>query len=382
MANTLDTITVKTQFGLEEVLAEELRALGAGEVEVLNRAVQCKGDPALLYKCNLHLRTALRVLVPIATFQARNEQELYEQVRDIPWGRYLTPRKTFAIDGTSHSDVFTHSKFIALKTKDAIADQFRDRFGTRPSVDTEDPDLRINLHVYDRTCTLSLDSSGRPLDRRGYRLARTLAPINEVLAAGIVKMTGWNGGPGTFSDPMCGSGTFAIEAAMMAAHIPPGMGRHFIFEKWRDFDASLWKQIRSEAEAGIVRQPKLELFASDLDSHALDRAVENAERAGVRQLIKFKKQDFLRSEAPGDRGTIVMNPPYGERLPVEEIQQFYGEIGTHLKHHWAGYDAWIISGDLQAIKLIGLRPSRKVPLFNGSLECRLYKFELYSGSRR
>ena len=374
------TITIKTQFGLEPVLAAELNALGVTEIETLNRAVQFTGNQELLYKCNLHLRTALRVLKPIVTFQANNERQLYERVRDIRWNEYLTPGHTFAIDGTSHSEVFKHSKFIALKTKDAIADQFRDRYGRRPSVDTRDPDLRINLHIYDRTCTLSLDSSGMHLDRRGYRLSRTEAPINEVLAAGIILLTGWDGSE-DFIDPMCGSGTFPIEAALLARRIPPGRGRTFIFEKWKDFDAALWKKIKLEAETQI--QPfKGKILACDLDAKSLEMAVKNAERAGVRELIEFKKQDFLQSEAPSDSGVVVMNPPYGERIEVEEIKTFYGEIGTRLKHHYAGYDAWIISSDIQALKFVGLRPSRKVPLYNGSLECRLHKFELYQGSKK
>lgn len=374
------TITIKTQFGLEPVLAEELKALGVPEVEILNRAVQFTGNQELLYKSNLYLRTALRVLKPIATFQARNERQLYEKVRDIRWSDYLTPDHTFAIDGTSHGEVFTHSKYIALKAKDAIADQFRERNGRRPSVDTLDPDLRINLHVFDRSFTLSLDSSGLHLDRRGYRLSRTEAPINEVLAAGIILMTGWDG-HGDFIDPMCGSGTFAIEAALLARHIPPGRGRSFVFEKWQDFDAVLWKKIRLEGEANI-RPFESKILARDLDTKSLEMARQNAERAGVIKWIDFKRQDFLQSEAPGRQGVVVMNPPYGERLAVEQIKAFYSDIGTHLKRHYAGYDAWIISSDIQALKLVGLRPSRKVQLFNGSLECRLCKFELYEGSVR
>lgn len=374
------TITIKTQFGLEPILAAELEALGVSDVEILNRAVQFTGNQELLYKSNLHLRTALRVLRPIATFQANNERQLYERVRDIRWSDFLTPNQTFAIDGTSHSEVFKHSKFIALKTKDAIADQFRERTGRRPSVDTLNPDLRINLHVFDRTCTLSLDSSGLHLDRRGYRLSRTEAPINEVLAAGIILLTGWDGHE-DFIDPMCGSGTLAIEAALFARHIPPGRGRSFIFEKWQDFDAALWKKIRMEAEEQI-RPFEGNILARDLDDNALKMAIQNAERAGVRKFINFQKQDFLQSEAPGKSGVVVMNPPYGERLAVEEINAFYSEIGTRLKHHYAGYDAWIISSDIQALKFVGLRPSRKIQLYNGSLECRLCKFELYQGSKK
>ncbi len=374
------TITIKTQFGLESVLAEELKSLGAADVEILNRAVQFTGNREWLYKCNLYLRTALRVLRPIATFRVNNERQLYDRVRDINWSDYFTNRQTFAIDATAHSEIFTHSKFIALKAKDAIADQFRDRTGQRPSVDVRNPDLRINLHISDRSCNLSLDSSGDHLDRRGYRLNRTEAPLNEVLAAGIILLSGWDSGQ-DFMDPMCGSGTLAIEAAMMARHIPPGRGRSFIFEKWRDFDAGLWKKIRIEAEEQI-RPFKGNLLARDLDEQALKIAIQNAERAGVRKFIDFKRENFLQSKAQSDAGIVVMNPPYGERLSVEKIREFYGQIGTHLKHHYAGHDAWIISSDMQALKFVGLRPSRKIQLYNGSLECRLCKFELYQGSRK
>lgn len=374
------TITIKTLFGLESVLAAELKALGVPEVQILNRAVQFTGNQELLYKCNLHLRTALRVLKPIADFRANNERQLYEGVRGIRWSDYLSPDQTFAIDGTSNSEVFRHSKFIALKAKDAIADQFRERYGRRPSVNTAHPDLRINLHIADRKCTLSLDSSGLHLDRRGYRLARAEAPINEVLAAGILLLTGWNGQT-ELIDPMCGSGTFAIEAALMAQGIPPGRGRSFIFERWSDFDAAGWKKIKLEAQRQITPF-RGSILASDLDGNTLKMAIENAERAGVRKIIDFKKQDFLQSGAPGQSGIVVMNPPYGERLAVEKIKVLYSEIGTRLKHHYAGCDAWIISSDIEALKFVGLWPSRKIQLYNGSLECRLHKFELYQGSKK
>ena len=373
-------IITKTLFGFEELLATELRALGATNIEVLNRAIKCSGGQELLYKINLLSRTALRVLVPIATFTASNEDKLYKKIRDIDWSTYIGVDQTFAIDATTHSEIFNHSKYAALKCKDAIADQFRDKTGRRPSVNTEDPDLRINVHIADKLVNIALDSSGEHLDRRSYRLSRTEAPINEVLAAGIILMTGWDG-KSHFIDPMCGSGTFAIEAAMMASHRPPGMFRHFAFEKWSDFDARLWRKIRAEAEANIC-SPTSKIVANDMDAHAVSMARQNAARAGVDKLITFANQDFLATHSEAGAGVVVMNPPYGERLQHDDLNAFYTEIGTRLKHFYEGFDAWIISADLRALKFIGLRPSRKVALFNGSLECRLHKFELYSGSMK
>jgi 23S rRNA (guanine2445-N2)-methyltransferase len=373
-------IIVKTLFGFEELLATELRALEATDIEVLNRAVKCTGSRALLYKINLLSRTALRVLVPIASFTAYNEDKLYKKVRGIEWSAYLGVDQTFAIDATTHSEIFNHSKYVALKCKDAIADQFRDKFGRRPSVDTEDPDLRINIHISDKLVNIALDSSGDHLDRRGYRLSRTEAPINEVLAAGIILMTGWDG-QSHFIDPMCGSGTFAIEAAMMASHTPPGMLRHFAFEKWSDFDARLWREIRAEAEAKISPSTG-KIVANDIDGHAVSMARQNAARAGVGELVTFANQDFLATHSEAGSGVVVMNPPYGERMQHDDLTAFYNETGTRLKHFYEGFDAWIISSDLRALKFIGLRPSRKIALFNGSLECRLHKFELYRGSKK
>ena len=374
------TITAKTLFGLEEVLAKELEAIGASDIEPLNRAVQYTGDQALLYKSNLCLRTALRILKPIATFEVHNEEQLYSMVREIDWSQYLTNNNTFAVNGTANSDRFTHSKYIALKTKDAIVDQFRDRTGIRPNVDTEDPDLWLDVHIYGRTCTISLNSSGMTMAKRGYGANRTMAPINEALAAGIVLMTDWDKEM-DFIDPMCGSGTFAIEAAMIAANIPPGRYRHFTFEKWNDFDRLLWKNIKQEAEEAIT-EVKAKIFANDEEEDVVNIAKQNAERAGVGDLVKFSVADFFETGGGKDQGLIVMNPPYGERLDQEDILDFYEEIGTHLKHYYEGYTAWIISGNLPAIKNVGLKTSRKIPLLNGMIKCKLHKFELYKGSKK
>jgi len=374
------TLTAKTLFGLEQILADELVSIGASDITLLNRAVQFIGDQSILYKSNLLLRTALRILRPIATFDVHSEEQLYRLVREIDWSGYLTLDQTFAINGTAKSDRFRHSKYVALKTKDAIVDQFRDKYGRRPSIDTDDPDLWIDVHISDRTCTISLNSSGHTLAKRGYGISRTVAPINEALAAGIILMTGWDKKM-DFTDPMCGSGTFAIEAAMIAGNIPPGRFRQYNFEKWNDFDRQLWKEVRLEAKAKI-KDIEAKISARDLVGSNLEIAQANAGRARVEEFIQFEKQDFLQSAADNTAGLLVMNPPYGERLEQDEIVDFYGEIGSRLKHFYEGYEAWIISANMQALKHVGLRTSRKIPLFNGALECKLHKYELYKGSRK
>lgn len=376
--HTFDLIA-KTQFGLEEILAQELREIGATGIEILTRAVKYRADEALMYKSNLCLRTALKILKPIAFFEAANEQMLYDKIRKIQWDKYFTTYQTFAVEATTKSKIFNHSQYAALKTKDAIVDQFRDRHGKRPSVDTENPDFRINIHITDKDCTVSLDSTGISLDRRGYRLSRMVAPINEVLAAGIILMSGWDKKV-DFYDPMCGSGTFAIEAALMATNTPPGYLRTFIFERWNNFQPETWAQVQAEAKENM-QDFEGKIYACDIDNRALDVAEENADRAGVHAMITFKREDFLESEAQGEKGCIVMNPPYGERMEKDEIIAFYKEIGSRCKQHYAGFEASIISSHLEALKFLGLKPSLKVQLFNGALECKLHKYEFYKGSR-
>ena len=373
-------IIATTQFGLEGVLAAELNELGANDIEILSRAVKFRGDLNLLYKCNLYLRTALKILKPIATFEALNEQDLYNKVKKIDWSEFLTTDQTFAIDGTTSGEVFTHSKFVALKSKDAIVDQFREIDGIRPSINVDDPDLQINIHISEVACSVSIDSTGLPLSKRGYRLEQIFAPISEVLAAGIILLSGWDK-KSNFFDPMCGSGTFSIEAALIARNIPNGRLRHFAFEKWKDFDAEQWEQIKKDSESNI-KPFEGKIFASDIEKRAVEIAIQNARRAGVEELISFKNSDFLSSTPEGDPGVVVLNPPYGERLQSDDIVEFYREIGTRLKHFYNGSDAWIISANLEALKFIGLKPSRKIKLYNGQLECRLNKFELYRGSKR
>ncbi len=373
-------IIATTLFGLEELLATELKELGATDIEILNRAVKYKGNQSLLYKSNLCLRTAVKVLKPIASFHAADDQQLYDNIKKIRWDDFLSYKKTFAIDGSTHGGTFTHSMYVAQKSKDAIADQFREKYGIRPSVNTENPDLRINVHIAEKKVIVSLDSSGSSLGKRNYRLSQTLAPISEVLAAGIILLSGWDK-KSDFIDPMCGSGTFSIEAALIACNIPSGKFRNFGFETWSDFNSTLWNEVRDEAMAKIIPFEG-KIIASDMDDDALRIAIANANRAGVRRMISFENHDFFQSSFDGGHGLVVLNPPYGERLQVEEIVDFYREMGSRLKHFYHGCDAWIISSNYEALKHFGLKTSKKIKLFNGSLECRLQKYELYLGSRR
>ncbi len=373
-------IVATTLFGLEEVLAEEIRAIGGTEIEVLIRAVAFRGNQAILYKSNLLLRTAIKVLKPIDTFIANNEQQLYDNIKLIDWSQYFDCTKTFAIDGTTSGEIFTHSKFVALKSKDAIADQFREKFNQRPSIDVEDPDVRINIHIHHTTVAVSLDSSGSSLGKRNYRLEQTEAPISEILAAGMILLSGWNR-QSDFIDAMCGSGTIPIEAALIAGNIPPGKNRFFGFETWCDFDYGLWNSIKTEAENKMIHSTA-RIFGKDIDPKAVNIAQANAKRAGVDAQISFEQCDFFSSTHESGQGIVMMNPPYGERLQIEEIGTFYNEIGTRLKHFYMGCDAWIISSSYDALKHFGLKPSKKIRLFNGPLECRLMKYELYAGSKK
>jgi putative N6-adenine-specific DNA methylase len=369
-----------TLFGFEEIVAGELCQLGAENVEILNRAVKFSGDKAMLYKSNLHLRTALKVLKPISQFMIRDNMDLYKKIRRIEWDQYLSVDGTLAIDATVNGDFFTHSQFVALKAKDAIVDQFREKYERRPSIDLENPDLRINLHINERACTVSLDSSGASLGKRGYRTAQSLAPMSEVLAAGIIALSGWDKQQ-NIVDPMCGSGTFSIEAAMIACNMVPGRLRHFGFEKWTDFDAKLLESLKKEADSAIV-VPICKIYGSDIDSRSVEIAKSNAENAKVGKYIQYKQMDFLDSDIKASKSVIFLNPPYGERLKErEEIIPFYQQIGTQLKHHYENCEAWIISGNIEALKFIGLRPSQKVRLFNGPIECKLQKYELFRGKK-
>ncbi|MCB0634168.1 MAG: THUMP domain-containing protein [Saprospiraceae bacterium] len=372
---------VKTFAGLESVLAEELSRLGAEKVEPGTRIVNCEGDLRVLYRINYESRTALRVLVPITTFRATHERRLYSKVRQIDWTKYLQIDQTFAIDAVTNSQHFRHSKYVALKSKDAIADQFRDRFDKRPSVDTQRPDLRIHVHISNDLCTVSLDSSGESLHKRNYRVDTVDAPLNEVLAAGMVLLSGWTG-ERPLIDPMCGSGTILIEAAMLAANIPPQRQRRdFGFRQWANFDKALWQEVKSSAQDKI-RPTQVPILGYDRDFKAIKISQQNILAAQLASRVEVERKPFERLEPPSPPGLLMMNPPYDERLNVDDVQAFYKSIGDRLKQMYSGYDAWIISSNVDALKSIGLRASRRITLYNGPLECKFMKFEMYQGSKK
>jgi len=366
---------------MEEVLAKELSKLGAISAKPVKRGVQFYGDKKLLYKANYQSRTSLRILKPIATFMAMNEDQLYDEVRKIDWEEYLDIGKTFSIDGiTSYSNI-THSKYLALKTKDAIVDQFREKFGKRPNVNTQNPDVAINVRIFKNEATVSLDSSGESLHKRGYRVGAGPAPMNEVLAAGLILLSGWEGDT-NFIDPMCGSGTIPIEAALLAKNIPSGYFREdYSFKRWKDFDPDLWNEIKTEAENGKKEFDKA-IIGSDWSGRILNIAKDNVSSAKLNNTISLRTS-FLDDLEPVEGGGImIMNPPYGERIKTDDIIQLYKGIGDALKQNFVGYNAWIISSHQEALKFVGLRPSRNITVYNGQLECKFAKFEVYQGSKK
>jgi putative N6-adenine-specific DNA methylase len=375
------SIVIKTFHGLEAVLAKELKALGAADIRMLKRAVSCTGDLALVYRANYELRTALRVLIPIHTFEVSNEKAYYRAVREVEWNQYLDVAGTLAVDALLSGGIFRHSQYMALLTKDAIVDYYRDRYARRPDVNPEAPHLRVHARIHGSKCTLLLDASGDSLHKRGYRRDTVEAPLNEVLAAGMVLLSGWND-TGPFVDPMCGSGTIAIEAALLAANIPPQRSRSsFGFFRWRNFDRKLWERLKAEADAR-VRKPIFTLYASDKDTRARNATAINLLSAGLENLVQVQKMPFEKLTPPEPPGVLITNPPYDERLRTEDIAQFYKAIGNRLKKHWTGWTAWIISSNQEALKHLGLQPTAKSILYNGALECVFQKFELYEGSRK
>ena len=371
----------KTFYGFEPLLEKELRKLGAKNIKSINRAVSFEGDLGFLYKANLSLRTALRILMPIGRFPVINQTDLYRAIDRIDWSKWFSADQSFIIDVTLFSDHFNHSLFVAQKAKDAIVDQFSKKEGKRPSVTTENPDIRIQLHLQGDQLTISLDSSGNSLHQRGYRIETNIAPINEVLAAGILLHSGWEGKT-YFYDPMCGSGTLAIEAAMIACNIPPSLNRAtFSFMNWRNFDAELFEVIRNSS-LSKVREFRGHIYASDKAPSAVRKAQENIEKAGLEEYISVVRSDFFFADRPSDVPLhVVFNPPYGERLSID-ADVFYGKIGDTLKKEYQGCEAWFITANIEALKSVGLRPSRKIKMFNGKLESRLVNYELYEGSRK
>jgi putative N6-adenine-specific DNA methylase len=374
-------LVAKTFHGLEQVLAGELEALGATNINVLKRAVSFDANKELLYRSNLQLRTAIRILQPLTTFKARNDEELYRAVKAYDWSPYLRDDQTLAIDPVVFSRFFTHSKYVALKVKDAICDQFRDKSGKRPSVDLQRPNLMINVHVAEDQFTLSMDSSGQPLNRRGYRTKEHPAPINEVLAAGMVMLSGYDGSQ-PFLDPMCGSGTIVMEATMIAARMAPNLKRkEFGFMRWNNYDESLWKKIFDEAQAQ-VRTPPQRINGSDMALSAIDVSRHSALDFGLKQYIDFEVAPFNEVLPKGKNGIAIMNPPYDERMKSKDIVMLYTQIGDQLKQRFSGWNAWVISSNFEALKVISLKPAERHTLFNGSLECRVHKFDLYEGTKK
>ena len=372
----------KTQLGLEEVLADELRALGAQDVTILNRAVSFVGDLGFMYKANLNLRTAIRILKPVFKFTARKDVELYEEASKLDWSKYIDVDNTIAVNAAVNSDFFNHSHYVALKVKDAIVDYFRDLTkGKRPNVDTKNPDVRINIHVSNDKCNISLDSSGDSLHKRGYRHATNEAPISEVLAAGMVLLSDWDR-QSDFLDPMCGSGTILIEAAMIACNIPPALHRkNFGFMNWKNFDEELWNKIKEVSMDKII-DCKGKITGCDRAFASLRKAESNIKDAMLDDIIDVKRANFFRQPELFDTtGTILFNPPYGERLDVD-IVELYGQIGNTFKKHYDGCSAWLITSDEEAMHSINLKHTRRIKLYNGMLECRFLKYEMYSGTKK
>ena len=363
--------------GLEEILAQELRDLGAQDVTVGRRMVSFSGDKEMLYKANFCLHTAIRILKPIKHFTATSADDVYDVVKSIDWSQYLQGKQSFAVDAVVYSDEFRHSKFVAYKVKDAIVDQMRERYGSRPNISLTNPDIRLHIHISNEDCTLSLDSSGESLHRRGYRQESVEAPLNEVLAAGMIMMTGWRGET-DFIDPMCGSGTLLIEAALIARNMAPGLFRkEFAFEKWPDFDADLFDKIYNDDSQ--EREFAHHIYGYDIDAVAVGKSRLNVKSAGLMKEITVAEQDFKDFTQPAEKSLIVMNPPYGERISTPNILSTYKMIGERLKHQFIGNDAWILSYRDECFAQIGLKPSLKVPLFNGSLECMFQKYQIFDG---
>ena len=384
MKNKEFEMLAKTFKGLEQVLATELVQLGANNVQVERRAVSFTGDKRMLYTANMCLRTASRVLVPILSFKAQKADDIYEQVKALDWSQYMTVKTTFQIDATVYSDYFRHSQFVTYRVKDAIVDYWMEHENQRPSVKLEGADLYLNVHIAGDRVTLSLDSSGESLHKRGYRVANTQAPINEALAAGMLLLAGWKG-QSDFYDPMCGSGTLLIEAALIARNIAPGVYRQgFAFEKWADFDADLWDEVYNDDSR--EREFKHKIYGSDAGFYAVQAATKNIQSASLQRDIEVKqiRVEELRLADTNTEGALVMiNPPYGERLSQDKnVLRLYQDMGTALKHQFSGATAWIISSNEDALKCVGLRPAKKIHLVNGDLECLFNKYELFKGDRK
>ncbi len=372
-------VTVKCLAGCEEVLEQEMLSLGATSTQVGNRVVHAKADMEWVCRANLCLRSALRVIIPFRSFRAKTPEVLYHKCKKVRWEDIFGVDQTFAVDATVHSQYFSHSMYAAYKLKDAIVDQFRLRFDKRPNVDTQNPDYRFHLHIQEEQCTLSLDTSGRSLHLRGYKVRQGEAPLSEVLAASILLISDWEPGM-PLLNPMCGSGTFLTEAALIALNRPPQVNTDFGFRRWNDFDPALWDRALEYARDRMVdRDVRIRGF--DQDRKVLNAAIMNIDAAGLGEFIHIEKQDFFAWQPNMRDGHVFINPPYDERLKENDIEQMYQQIGDTLKQYYAGNTVWILTGNRAAAKRIGLRTSMKKPLWNGPIECRLLKFEMYRGSK-
>lgn len=370
-------LIAKTFMGLESVLAEELTNLGANNIEIGRRMVSFTGDKEMMYRANMQLHTAIRILKPIKEFKALSADDVYEQVKAIDWSDYIGLKSTFAVDSVVFSEEFKHSKFVAYKVKDAIVDQFRERTGMRPNVSVTSPDIRLHIHIAEDKATLCLDSSGESLHRRGYRQESVEAPLNEVLAAGIILMSGWRGET-DFIDPMCGSGTLLIEAALIAHNMAPGLFRkEFAFEKWNDFDAELFDKVYNDDSE--EREFKHHIYGYDVDMKAVNTALRNVRAASLTNDITVEQRDFKDFTEPEKPAIMITNPPYGERISTPNLLETYKMIGERLKHAFQGNEAWILSYREECFDQIGLRPSIKIPLYNGALECELRRYQMFGG---
>ena len=370
-------LIAKTFMGLEPVLAKELTRLGANDVEIGRRMVSFTGDKEMMYRANFQLHTAIRILKPIRHFRAKSADDVYEEIKKIDWTDYLGTDKTFTVDSVVFSEEFRHSKFVSYKVKDAIVDQFREKTGKRPNISVANPDIRLNMHIAEDKCTLSLDSSGESLHRRGYRQESVEAPLNEVLAAGMILLSGWQGDT-DFIDHMCGSGTLLIEAALIAKNMAPGLFRkEFAFEKWPDFDADLFDDIYNDESQ--EREFKYHIYGYDIDMKAVNTARMNVKAAGLSDIITVEQRDFKEFTQPQNKSIIITNPPYGERISTPDLMGTYKMIGERLKHQFKGNDAWVLSYREECFDQIGLKPSIKIPLYNGSLECEFRKYQMFDG---
>jgi putative N6-adenine-specific DNA methylase len=366
---------VTTFFGLEEVLADELRKLGGRNVEIFKRGASVTGDLGFLYKANLCLHTALKVLVPLVKFEAANEQQLYDRIKELEWEKFISVTDRIMIESVLNSDDFTHSLFVSQKVKDGIADRFREKVGRRPDVDLVHPSFKLYVHIFKNEVTLNLDSSGDPL----YNINQ--APMKEVLAAGLVKLSGWEPHQ-LLIDGMCGAATIAIEAAMWANNIPPGYYRNdFTFMRWQNFDEKLYDTVY-ESAINKIKESKVDIIANEIDERTLKKAAINVKNAKVEDVIKCNHQSFFDLQVDRKGGVIILNPPYNERMAVSETEKLYKEIGDKLKKDFKNFVAWIITSSPEGMKSIGLKPSRKIQVYNGALDCRFLKYELYEGTKK